>query len=128
MVHIALFDDLVADPQGFIDGVTDFLGVDRLVLEEGDLAARLPAARARSVRLASAARRGADWVREHDGATLVGRVKRSPLVQRALYRPLDRQAARPAPDDVVVVKTALADEVDALERTYGLRLREAWGW
>jgi hypothetical protein len=128
MVHIALFDDLVADPQGFIDGVTDFLGVDRLVLAADDLAARLPAARARSMRLALAARRSADWVREHDGATLVGVVKRSALVQRALYRPLDRQAARPAPDDVLTVKAALVDEVDALERRFGLRLREAWGW
>jgi hypothetical protein len=128
MVHIAMFDDLVADPQGFIDGVTDFLGVDRLVLAADDLAARLPAARARSMRLALAARRSADWVREHDGATLVGMVKRSALVQRALYRPLDRQAARPAPDDVLTVKAALVDEVDALERRFGLRLREAWGW
>jgi hypothetical protein len=55
-------------------------------------------------------------------------VKRSALVQRALYRPLDRQAARPAPDDVLTVKAALVDEVDALERRFGLRLREAWGW
>ena len=72
MVHVALFDDLAVDPQGFLNGVTDFLGVDPLPLADKDLAARLPAARARSVRLASAARRSADWVREHDGARLVG--------------------------------------------------------
>ena len=81
--------------------MTDFLGIDALPLATKDLAARLPAARARSVRLASVARRSADWVREHDGARLVGRVKRSPLVQRALYRPIDREAVRPDPDDVV---------------------------
>jgi hypothetical protein len=127
-VHVALFDDLVADPQVFIDDATDFLGVSRMPLAEGDRTARLPAARARSVLVASAARRGADWVREHDGAQLVGTVKRSTLVQRVLYRPIDRQAVRPDPADVRTVRTALAAEVDAVEQTFGLPLHEAWGW
>ena len=128
LVHVALFDDLTVDPQAFLDGVTGFLGIDPLPLAPEDRAAKLPAARARSVRLASAARRGADWVREHDGARLVGAVKRSPLVQRALYQPIDRHTVRPSPDDVVTVRTALASEVDALERGFGFRLRESWGW
>ena len=127
-VHVALFDDLAGDPQGFLDDVTDFLGVERMHLGAKDLAARLPAARARSVRLASAARRSADWVREHDGATLVGTVKRSRLVQRTLYRPVDRQAVRPALEDVLLVRAALGPEIDALERTFGFRLRESWSW
>jgi hypothetical protein len=128
MVHVALFDDLAVDPQGFLDAVTDFLDLDPLPLAPEDLAARLPAARARSVRIASVARRGADWVREHDGARLVGSVKRSPLVQRALYRPIDRAAVRPGHEDVVAVRTALAPEIDALEHTLGFHLRESWGW
>lgn len=127
-VHVALFDDLAVDPQGFMDGVTDFLGIDRLPLAPDDLAARLPAARARSVRLAWAARRSADWVREHDGARLVGRVKRSRVVQRALYQPLDRQVVRPSTADVLTVRRELATEIDALERTFGFPLRQAWGW
>lgn len=128
MVHVALFDDLAADPQRFLDDVTDFLGIDRLPLSTEDLGARLPAAEARSVFLASVARRSADWVREHDGARLVGAVKRSPLVHRVLYRPIDKEAVRPAPDDVGMVRRALAPEIDALERALGLGLREAWGW
>ena len=128
MVHVALFDDLAVDPQGFMDAVTDFLEIDPLPLAPQDLTARLPAARARSVQLASVARRSADWVREHDGARLVGYVKRSPLVQRALYQPIDRQAVRPATDDVLAVRTALAPEIDALEHTLGFQLRESWGW
>jgi hypothetical protein len=128
LVHVALFDDLTRDPQSFLDGVTRFLGIDDLPLATEDLAARLPAARARSVLLASAVRHGADWVRERDGARLVGRVKRSSLVQRALYRPIDRQAVRPDPGDVVAVRDALAGEVVALEHTFGLPLRESWGW
>jgi hypothetical protein len=127
-VHVALFDDLAVDPQGFLDAVTDFLEIDRLALTAADLEPRLPAARARSMRLASAARRSADWVREHDGAVLVGRVKRSALVQRALYEPLDRRAVRPCNADVLTVRSALAPEVDALERSLGVPLRQSWGW
>ena len=127
-VHVALFDDLVADPQRFLDGVTDFLGIERLPLTSEELAARLPAAKARSVRIAGLARHAADWVREHDGARFVGAVKRSPLVHRVLYQPIDRDAVRPEPDDVVTVRAALAPEIESLERTFGLRLREAWGW
>jgi hypothetical protein len=128
LVHVALFDDLAADPQLFLNGVTDFLGVEPLPLAVKDLAARLPAARARSLVLASAARRGADWVREHDGSRIVGTVKRSPLVHRALYRPIDRDSVRPAPDDVITVRAALGSEIDALESTWGLPLRATWGW
>jgi hypothetical protein len=128
MVHVALFDNLTVDPQGFMDAVTDFLDLQPLRLTESDLAPRLPAARARSIRLASVTRKSADWVREHDGATLVGRVKRSPVVQRALYQPLDRRLVRPAAEDVLTVRTALGPEIDALERNFGFQLRESWGW
>lgn len=127
-VHVALFDDLEADPQGFLDGVTGFLGIGRQALAPEELEARLPAASARSVRIAATVRRGADWVREHDGARLVGAVKRSPLVHRVLYRPIDRAAVRPDTSDVLTVRRELASEVEALESTFGLRLRESWGW
>ena len=127
-IHVALFDDLARDPQRFLNGVTDFVGVGRMALLGRDLEPKLPAARARSVRLAHVARSGADWVREHDGARLVGRVKQSPLVQRVLYRPIDRRTHRPGSDDVVAVRTALSQEIEALDATWGLSLREAWGW
>lgn len=127
-VHVALFDDLVADPQRFLDDVTDFLGVDRMALTADELAARLPAARARSVRMAWLARRAADWVREHDGARVVGAVKRSSIVHRVLYAPIDRDAVRPAEEDVAAVRSVLEPEVSALERAFGLPLRESWGW
>jgi hypothetical protein len=128
LVYVAIFDDLARDPQSFLNGITDFLEIEKLPLAPEDLEARLAAAKARSVKIAWLARRSADWVREHDGARLVGRVKRSPLVQRALYRPLDRQAVRPDPADVMTVRRELSSEVDALDRTFGLQLRETWGW
>jgi hypothetical protein len=127
-MHVAVFDDLAADPQAFLDSTTDFLGVARQPLSEDDLAARLPAAAARSTSVAHAARRAADWVREHDGARLVGAVKRSPVVHRVLYRPIDKNSVRPDPEAVDYIRSELGDEVDRLECDLGLPLRSRWGW
>ncbi|HQR26673.1 MAG TPA: sulfotransferase [Nocardioides sp.] len=127
-LHLAVFDDLSADPQAFLDATTDFLGIDRMPLREEERAARLSAASARSVRVAHTVRRTADWVREHNGARVVGAVKRSPLVQRVLYRPLDKGALRPDPEAVDLIRAELGGELDRLESDYGLALRDRWGW
>lgn len=74
--YIAIFDDLEADPQGFLDGVTGWLGVGRHVLSPEQFAARLPASSARWPPLAVAAKRASDWARRHDGADFVGHIKR----------------------------------------------------
>ncbi|MFN8188925.1 MAG: sulfotransferase [Nocardioidaceae bacterium] len=128
LFHVAVFDDLAADPQAFLDDVTDFLGIARQPLSEEDREAKLPAASARSVRVANAARRAADWVREHDGARVVGLVKRSPLVHRVLYRPIDKSVVRPDDASVAYIRDQLDDEVTRLERDYGAAVRERWGW
>jgi len=127
-IHVALFDDLLQDPQKFLDATTDFLGVDRMPLTEEDQEAKLSAAAARSTRLSHAVRRTADWVREHDGARLVGAVKRSPLVHKVLYRPIDKSALRPDDADVAFIRDALSGEVDRLERDFELPVRSRWGW
>lgn len=127
-IYIALFDDLQADAQAFLDGITDWLGVKRLALHDGVLEARLPASRARITPLAFAVRRSADWVRRHDGAELVGRVKRSPVVQRTLYKPLVGDRPAMSATDRAWVRDRLAPEVDALERDLGIPVRERWGW
>ena len=131
-VHVSVFDDLVADPQRFVDGVLAFLEVAPMALPDDLLEARLPAGRARSARLARAARRAADLVRERDlvpgAANLIGRVKRSALVQRALYQPLGEDRPTMTPDERQAVHRALAGEVAALDRRFGLDLARRWGW
>ena len=127
-IHIAVFDDLAADPQAFLDATTDFLEIARMPLSQEQVKARLPAAAARSTKVASLVRRTADWAREHDAARVVGAVKRSPLVHKVLYREIDRTAVRPQADAVDFVRVALADEVDRLERDYDLDLKARWGW
>lgn len=127
-IHIALFDDLVKDPQGYLDDITDFLGISRMPLDEEQRGARLPAAEARWMFLARAVRSGADWVREHDGARIVGRIKRSPLVHKMLYREIDKTELRPESADVEYLRDVLGSEVDALESEFDIPARAVWGW
>jgi hypothetical protein len=126
--HIAIFDDLEADPQAFLDDVTGWLGVGHRALTPEQLAAQLPASSARWLPLAVAAKRTAGWVRRHDGADLVGRIKRSPLVERALYKPLGNDKPVMSPEDVAFVREQLAGELAGVEEEFGIPLRQRWGW
>jgi hypothetical protein len=127
-VFVALFDDLVADPQQFIDRLLAWLQVDPMVLSDELLEARLPAGKARSATLARIARRAAGFVREHDGANLVGRVKRSSMVQRALYRPLDSDKPAMTAEERAAVLVPLKPEIDRLDGHLGLNVGKRWGW
>ena len=127
-LHVAVFDDLQADPQAFLDEVTDWLGVSRHEVNPEDLGVRLPASGARWPFLASAARRAANWVRSRDGADLVGRVKRSELVQRLLYKPLGDTKPVMTEDDVAYVRERLGGEIVGVEEEFGIPLRQHWGW
>jgi hypothetical protein len=127
-IHVAVFDDLVADPQAFLDALTAWLDIESITMTPAQLGARLPATRARSATLSRLACWGAQFVREHDGATVVGRVKRSPLVQRALYRPLTTDKPTMTAEERSAVQVALAEEVAQIDRVYGLDLARRWGW
>jgi Sulfotransferase domain len=127
-LHVTLFDDLQADPQSFLDGVTGWLGLAPQPIPAELLEARLPASKARWLPVASAAKRGANWVRRHDGAEIVGRIKRSALVQRALYTPLGSDRPVMTPEDIAFVHECLGPEVALVEKDFGIPLRERWGW
>lgn len=127
-ILVSLFDDLTADPQGFLDQTTDRLGLSRQALEPEALAPRLPASKARFLPLALVAQRSADWARRHDAAGLVGRVKRSGLVQRSLYTPLGDAAPTMAPEDATYIRELLEPEVAGVEQDFGVDLRARWGW
>ena len=73
-------------------------------------------------------RYAANWVRVHDGARAVGRVKRSPLVHRVLYTPMGEKTPSMEPQDRDWVREQLLNEVLIVERDWGLPLRERWGW
>lgn len=126
-IHVSLFDDLQADPQAFVDRTVSFLGLEPLVLSEQMLAARLPAAKARSPLAARLARSAADWARVHDGANVVGRVKRSALVHKVLYQQLSEKP-RVEESDRDRIRTELDPEMQRVEQRFGVDLRHRWGW
>lgn len=127
-IHVAVFDDLQADQQTFIDAVTGWLKISQLHLDDEMQAARLPVSSARSTVAARLARRAADWTREHDGAEFVGRIKRSPLVQKALYRPAPGLSGTLTAADARYVRDALRSEIADVESMFGIELQRRWGW
>jgi len=101
--------------------------VEPLQLSDQLLEARLPASKARSAGLARLARSAADWVREHNGAAVVGRVKRAPLVQRVLYQPL-RERPQAGAAEVSRIREELDTDLRQVEERFGVDLRKRWGW
>ena len=127
-IYIAFFDDLRRDPQAFLDQLLSWLQMPPLILEPSQRTAKLPASRARSVVAARGVRRAAEWTREQGGAALVGRVRRSPLVHRMLFRPLGEAYPRISEADALYVRSCLESEIASLEEMLGLPLRQRWGW
>lgn len=127
-LHVAVFDDLQAGPQVFLDGVTDWLGIARQRLSPEQLEAQLPASEARWLPLARFAKHGASWARVHNGADVVARIKHSALVQRALYRPLGGERPELPAEDIAFVHEQLNAEIAGVESEFGISLRQRWHW
>jgi hypothetical protein len=127
-LHIALFDDLQADPQAFLDGVTDWLGIARQSLTPEQREAQLPASEARWLPLAALAKHGARWARVHDRAGLVASIKHSALAQRVLYRTLGEEQPTMPADDVAFMHEQLDAEIAGVESAFGIGLRRRWDW
>jgi hypothetical protein len=127
-LHAPLFDDLQGNPQAFVDDTAKFVGLSPVTLDEETLSPRLAASKARVVPLAWTVRQSAALVRRYDGARLVGRVKRSRLVHKALYRPLGGDAPKVQDADRAYIQEELSGEVARLESDFGIPVRERWGW
>jgi hypothetical protein len=127
-IVITWFDELAADPQGFLDSVTAALGIDRQLLTESEKAPARAAAQARWPAAARVAKRGAIIARQMGMADLIGRIKSSDRVQTTLYRPMT--GSTPALDEVETarVRAQLEDDVRQLERLLGTDLHARWGW
>lgn len=127
-IYCAVFDDLERDSQAFLDGLLAWLRVDAMTLDESLRGARLTASRARSTPVARVVKQGANWARQRNATGLIGTVKRSALVQKALYKPLDDKTPQLAAEDAAYVRDRLTPEILRLEEMFGLNLRQRWGW
>lgn len=126
-VYVGVFDDLRADPQAFLDDLLAWLGVSPMILTRTQRDARLPASKARSRSAARTLHRSALWARERNRASWVGRLKRSPLVERLFYQRVN-DAPTMTEADAAYIRLRLDDDICKLEDMLGVALRARWGW
>lgn len=126
-VHIGVFDELRADPQEFLNKVTDWLGVQRTTLMQDQ---REPARAAASPRSPITAR-GGKWLavqmRSRGHARLLGRLKSSTAVQRMFYRRDVPRGDAPA-EGIDLVRNALRQDVHDLSALTGIDFAGRWGY
>lgn len=124
-VLVGLYDDFEADAQGFVDRVTAFVGIDRIVIpparavERVHLVETAPPSR----RLVRATRKIITWMNSRRMHRTVARFRKSAL-GRFVY-----EGGRPyeplAPDVEARVRELYRPEVEALEELLGIDL-SAW--
>lgn len=127
-IHVGVFDDLVADPQLFLDRVLDWLKLPHYELSSAEAGTRLAASKARVKAVAWIVRRAAEGVRYLGGPEVVGRVKRSATVHRVLYRPLDPADRELGIGDRDWIRDQLRLEISMVDRDFETNLLERWGW
>jgi hypothetical protein len=126
-IYLAVFDDLQADPQRFLDELTDWLGIAHHELSAEEREPRREASRARNVVLARLVKRSALLARDMRLDRLVGKLKSSRHVERLLYTPL-KERPEISPEAAAMVQAVLAADLELFDETYGLGLRERWHW
>jgi hypothetical protein len=127
-VFVGYFDDLKTDPQRFLDTVTQFLGVSRLALTDELAKPARGAAAARSQLVAKVVKRLAIVARRAGLVGVIGRIKGSRIVRRALYRELGEAAPSPSDAAVASIRSRLHDEVTRAGRLLNEDLLMRWRW
>ncbi|MBI1195406.1 MAG: hypothetical protein GC138_06145 [Gammaproteobacteria bacterium] len=121
-----VFDDLKNDPDDFARRMFEFLGVDELPLPETMQEKALAAAKPRSVRMASLAKRGALLSRAFGLPRLVTWVKNRAWVNNALYREYADDRPVADPDTLWRIRAELRSEIAAIDHRFGLDLTARW--
>lgn len=128
-IHVGIFDDLQRTPQYFVDNLAEFLGLPPQALPTDLLVPEREAAAGRSVVAVRLARSGAAVVRSAGAPSLVGRLKNSRRVQRALYRPLRREERLPISSETQShLRRIFTPDLMALSDLTGLDLLSRWGY
>lgn len=127
--HVAIFDDLKADPQRFANELFAFLGIAPRELPAAKRRKVMPAARPRSRAVAQLAKRFARLADRVGFRGLRGRVKRSRWVRNLLYRPY-RADELPQMDPATRqrLRETFRNEVARLDEMVGTNLRERWNY
>lgn len=127
-IFVAIFDDLVADPNAFAARVFEFLKVMRKNLTPEERSRALPAARARSLVVARLVKRSAQIARRLGLSKTVGRVKANGLVHALLFKSYGKQRPTPPASSADMLRATFAPDIRELDRMLGLALAQRWGY
>ncbi len=126
-LHVAVFDELKADPQRFADDLFTFLSLPGYELTAAMRQKMMPAAKPRSRRAAQAAKRIARACERLGWGGIRGRAKRSHWVRNLLYRPY-AENERPTMDDTMQqqLQHHFRPQVRRLDQLLGTSLAHRW--
>ena len=128
-IHIACFEELRSAPDRFASRIFDFLGVESLAIPDSLRGKLLPAGTPRVRSLAMTAKKVSKLARRLGLVGLRGRIKTSPTVRNALYRPFNDQS-RPtiAPEAEAYLRKLMTDEVQRLDAVAGTDFCDQWNY
>lgn len=125
-VSVLFFDDLAVNPEAFFDQVCDVLAIDRLPRHSIDLTAEQVARAPRHATMNRVAKRAAVALRTRGHVELLGRIKHSRSVQRALYRDGVDQIV--TPEMATRLRAEFAGDVARLDSLLGQDVSTRWGF
>jgi hypothetical protein len=128
-VLVTMFDDLKDDAAAFAEDLFASLGLGRREIPEELQGKSLPASEPRLKVVSQIVKYGAMAARKMGLVELIGQIKRSRLVQRLLYRPLDEEE-KPRPDDETMnrLRDEFHEEVLRLDELVEHDVAERWGY
>jgi hypothetical protein len=128
-IHVALFDDLRRDPESYAQRVFAALEITPMSLAPKLRTKVMPACLPRNKTLVRVAKHTSETCRQLRWTKLRGRVKRSRLVRRLLFRQLrDSEKSSISPEVRAELKARFQPEVERLDQLLGTQLSQQWGY
>jgi len=120
------FNEIKKDPDKVSEKIYRFLDVDPTFRAPNAKEVVLPASFARNKTLAFVSKKIAEMVRNMGFPNLVGQLKRSPFINRLLYKEYSRETyPRLSPDDRMKIYKILEDDIVSLEKFLNVRF-DSW--
>jgi hypothetical protein len=128
-IHVAVFDELSADPNAYAKKIFAFLGIEELDLAPAQREKMMPAGTPRSRLVAGLAKKASHTARALGLRGLRGRIKRSRTVRNALYRQFKSdEKPRMLLETRARLRERFDEEVTHLDDLLRTSLRGTWGY